>query len=380
MAIGFIFFAFSGGCFVVYLSALLLLTIKNNAQYKEQQNWSFKSERPKISVLIALRNEEKNLELLLNGLINQTYPADKFEVILINDHSTDGSELVFNQFKNERNLDHFKWLNLDNEIFGKKKAIAKGIEEAVGSYLLFTDADCQMSESWISDMLICQQNTQAAMVCGPVLLSYNSLIEKVQAIEFSSLIAVAASSIAIHKPTLCNAANFLVRAQDVKEAQVLRKDGNLASGDDVFLLHAMKPQGKTIAFCRIEGAEIETLPVKSFSDFKAQRIRWAGKWRSGFSGSNQGLAIGVWLFHLLFLSGLYLSALNFGSNAFLLIVGLKAVFETFFLKPFNHHKAYQKNIGEIWLMQIAYSLYVLYFGIIIFLSNKYQWKGRNYRY
>jgi len=380
MAIGFIFFAFSGGCFVVYLSALLLLTIKNNAQYKEQQNWSFKSERPKISVLIALRNEEKNLELLLNGLINQTYPADKFEVILINDHSTDGSELVFNQFKNERNLDHFKWLNLDNEIFGKKKAIAKGIEEAVGSYLLFTDADCQMSESWISDMLICQQNTQAAMVCGPVLLSYNSLIEKVQAIEFSSLIAVAASSIAIHKPTLCNAANFLVRAQDVKEAQVLRKDGNLASGDDVFLLHAMKLQGKTIAFCRIEGAEIETLPVKSFSDFKAQRIRWAGKWRSGFSGSNQGLAIGVWLFHLLFLSGLYLSALNFGSNAFLLIVGLKAVFETFFLKPFNHHKAYQKNIGEIWLMQIAYSLYVLYFGIIIFLSNKYQWKGRNYRY
>jgi len=380
MAIVFIFFAFSGSFFVIYLLALLILTIKNTDQYKVQQNWSFKSERPSISIVIAIRNEEKNLELLLKGLKNQNYPADKFEVILVNDHSTDESELVFMNFKNENQHDHFKWLNADNETFGKKKAIEKGITEASGQFLLFTDGDCLMSETWISNMLVCQQNTTASMVCGPVLLTHHSWLERYQAIEFSSLIAVAASSIAMKKPTLCNAANFLVEAKALKEAQALRKDENLAGGDDVFLLHSLKKAGKTIAFCRLEGAEIETLPLANWDEFKAQRLRWASKWRSGLSGSNKGLALGVWLFHFLFILSLLVVLIKFGLNPFLLILGLKAVAETFFLKPFNLDKSYQNSIVEIWLMQIPYSLYVLYFGLIVFLSDTYQWKGRNYTY
>jgi biofilm PGA synthesis N-glycosyltransferase PgaC len=380
MAIEFILFAFLICLLTVYLIGLVFLTIKNDKQFEAQQNWSFKSERPKISILIALRNEENNLLNLLNRLANQDYPKEKFEIILINDHSEDSSELVFSSFISETKLENFIWLNLDNEIFGKKKGIEIGISQASGTFLLFTDGDCQMSESWISDMIICQQNTDAAMVCGSVEFTHNGFLEKCQALEFSSLIAVAASSIEIKKPSLCNAANLLVETKSMKEAETLRKDQDLASGDDVFLLHAFAEISKTISFCRIQGAEIQTSPLPDWKHFKAQRMRWAGKWKSGFSGSNRWLAVSVWLFHFFFLSGLFMAFPKFGLNGFLVIIGLKAVVETFFLKPFASEKSYSKNIGEIWLMQIPYSLYVLYFGISILLSNTYHWKGRNYRY
>lgn len=338
------------------------------------------SERPNLSILIAIRNEESNLETLLENLKNQEYPIEKLEVILINDHSTDATENVYLAWKSNNRAENFIWINLEKQDSGKKKAIEKGIEKATGQFLLFTDADCKIQPDWVASMLACQQNSGAEMVCGQVVMDSITLVEKCQSIEFSSLIAVAASSLSFGKPTLCNAANFMVETKSILESKAMRKDENLASGDDVFLLHALHAMGKQIAFCRLEGAEIETQTLSNWPTFKSQRLRWASKWKNGLKGSNQWLAVLVWLFHLLFLSGLYLLANSRQLNTFLLFIGLKAVAETFFLIPFNKQKTYSRNIGEIWFMQIPYSLYVLYFGLLVLFSSRYQWKDRTFQY
>ena len=57
-----------------------------------------KSPQTKISVLIPARNEEKNIGQLLQALQEQTYPGEFFEIILVDDHSTDATPAIVQQF------------------------------------------------------------------------------------------------------------------------------------------------------------------------------------------------------------------------------------------------------------------------------------------
>ncbi|HOY94590.1 MAG TPA: glycosyltransferase family 2 protein, partial [Catalimonadaceae bacterium] len=76
---------------VLYGILLIYLSRKNEDEANRQQNWNFTGEPPSVSVLIACRNEEKNLPSLLSQLAQQNYPSEKTEFILINDHSEDGT-------------------------------------------------------------------------------------------------------------------------------------------------------------------------------------------------------------------------------------------------------------------------------------------------
>lgn len=105
-----------------------------------------------VTVIIAARNEQKNLPKLLEALQNQKYPV--FEVIVVNDRSTDATAEILEEFGKK-----FSWLKifhvseLPQGWTGKKHAIKKGIEAASHEILLFTDADCiPQSENWIAEM------------------------------------------------------------------------------------------------------------------------------------------------------------------------------------------------------------------------------------
>ena len=108
------------------------------------------TEAPPISVVIAARNEAENLKSNLTSVLKQNYPH--FEVILVNDASTDQSSEVLKNFKKEHT--HLHILNIlktDSYSGNKKNALSKGIEMAHHDYLLFTDADCKAaSADWIS--------------------------------------------------------------------------------------------------------------------------------------------------------------------------------------------------------------------------------------
>ena len=61
-------------------------------------------ELPFISIIVAARNEEKNIGNCIQSLINQTYPESKFEIIVTDDHSTDNTVAVIHSFKKEKDL------------------------------------------------------------------------------------------------------------------------------------------------------------------------------------------------------------------------------------------------------------------------------------
>ena len=103
-----------------------------------------------VSVVICARNEEKNLEKNLPFILSQAYPS--FEVVVVNDCSSDDSDLVLRGLAVE--YPHLKVVNINEHArykHGKKFAVTLGIKAASNEHLIFTDADCRpASENWIA--------------------------------------------------------------------------------------------------------------------------------------------------------------------------------------------------------------------------------------
>lgn len=105
-----------------------------------------------VSIIICAKNEVENLTKFIPYLINQNYTD--FELILVNDHSTDDTLKIMTHFKD--NHDNIQVINLTGNLSkgNKKNAITKGIEAAKHEHLLFTDADCKPNSiNWLSDMV-----------------------------------------------------------------------------------------------------------------------------------------------------------------------------------------------------------------------------------
>lgn len=105
-----------------------------------------------VSIVICAKDEKHNLEANLPKVLNQKY--DDFEVIVVNDQSTDGT--IFLLEKMEKSFPNLVVVNIASHVkhrTGKKFALTLGIKTAKYNYLLLTDADCApASDYWINKM------------------------------------------------------------------------------------------------------------------------------------------------------------------------------------------------------------------------------------
>ncbi len=91
---------------------------------------------PKVSIMIPARNEERNIRRCVDSLLQQDYPD--FEVLVLNDHSSDGTEEILKSYKQ---LKYFNGKPLPEDWLGKHWACHQLVEKASGELYLFTDAD-----------------------------------------------------------------------------------------------------------------------------------------------------------------------------------------------------------------------------------------------
>ncbi|WP_162902758.1 glycosyltransferase [Taibaiella koreensis] len=118
-----------------------------------------------VSVIICARNEAANLERFLPQVLRQDYPAGLFEVIVVDDGSTDTSAAVLAALQQQ--YGHLRIITIpadtQKDLPGKKYALRAGIAAAQYERLLLTDADCQpASATWLRDMTA----PEAAIVLG----------------------------------------------------------------------------------------------------------------------------------------------------------------------------------------------------------------------
>ena len=151
-----------------------------------------------VSILIAAKNEAENLKKHLPVVLKQYYP--NFEVILIDDASTDNTLEVIRNFQQE--YKHLKLVSIahtESYNGNKKNAISRGIEAASYEYLLFTDADCMPnSEHWISEMASYFTKTKSIVLgygayekinnsCLNKLIRYETLLTAIQYFSYAKM-------------------------------------------------------------------------------------------------------------------------------------------------------------------------------------------------
>lgn len=227
----------------------------------------------KISVVIACRNEEKNLPYLLSYLSSQDYSPELFEIVIIDDNSTDST---FNTALAFKQIRYIKVLH--NPARGKKSAVRAGVDAASGELIITTDADCRPGQRWISTVAAFYSSTKPDMIIAPVKLENKpGFTGRFQELEFLSLQGVAAGTAAAGNPVMCNGANLAF----TKEAYIRHSDNlhdEILSGDDIFLLHSLKKErnSKIAWLSSVEGI-VTTSQTASLGSFLNQRARWISK-------------------------------------------------------------------------------------------------------
>ncbi len=264
----------------------------------------------KVSVVIAAKNEEENIVKPLQSLANQSFDKSDFEVIVIDDNSTDRTfEVVSDFIKGHCDL-RIRLFKADGS--GKKQAISQALHLAENEVVMVTDADCELPGRWIENTVAFMTANELKMVLGSVLLSpCNTFFEKIQVLEHLSLIASTAGSAAIGMPVMCNGANMAYDRKSALEVEKYRTDMDIASGDDVFLMEQfVKHSGsRSVRFLMDTEAIVKTQSMPDLKSFFRQRRRWVSKTKAYTSWKIIATALVVLMFNLsifgLFIGGFF---------------------------------------------------------------------------
>jgi len=332
-----------------------------------------------VSIIIPVRNEETNISNCLYDISLQDYPVNLFEVIIVDDSSTDQTVKITNDLIN--NISHLKInllkLNSESSETGKKKAIAAGIKASTGKLIVTTDADCRMDNQWLKYIAAYYETRTPKMIVCPVALQDETLFGRMQSLEFLSLVGIACGAIKNANPILCNGANLAYEKNTFDEVSGFDDIDEIASGDDVLLMMKFKKRfPKSIAFLKSKQAIVYTKPQASFRQLINQRRRWASKNKHYKDSFVLGTGVIVWFISFIIIFTLFSSFISpLFVEIFFLLFTLKCIIDFLFLflvtSFFNNRKLLWLFIPE----QLLYIIYATFMGLSSF-GGSYKWKGR----
>ena len=364
-------------CTGIYLSVLTYL-IRGWARLETPSSLLVKAATTKVTILIAARNEEEKIHLTIEDILAQDYPANLFELIIADDHSTDRTSEIISSYADRgvRLLQLWDEKALNSY---KKRAITEAIKLSNGDFLVCTDADCRMGPQWLSSIVNYYETNDLVMISSPVVyFEEKNLFERMQTLEFSYLIGIGAAFIGNNRASTCNGANFAYRKDIFYEVGGFKGIDDLASGDDELLLQkvAEKFPGR-IGFLKKREAIVYTHAKHTLQEFLQQRRRWASKSVKYKDKKVVAVAVGIWLFNLSMLVNALLGFVDvYFLKLLLLQFVLKTIFETIFLLPINQ---FFKRVSLVGLLIILSPVHIIYFVYVGIMGNskRYDWKGRN---
>lgn len=321
-----------------------------------------------VAIIVACKNEEINIDQLIASIMMQNYP--NFQLILVDDHSTDRTQhYILEAIKNHPSIVYRAAVGV-----GKKNALKEGIQLSEAELIITIDADCLPTQSWLRTIVCFYQKYGSDLIICPIKLNVNNtLFSNLQNFEFTSLVAVGASSAAAGAPILCNGANLAFTREAWEKSKNDLRDNEL-SGDDIFLLHSVKRRGGKIRFLKSISAFVTTVPAQNLNEFVKQRRRWASKspsytdWQTIFTSLVVFLIAVLELFLLLFAvvepSYLYL----FGA-----FFALKLIVDFIFLLQVKCFFSLENVFLNSFLLSIIYPFYIVFVAASALLFKPTKW-------
>ncbi|MBA4139803.1 MAG: glycosyltransferase [Segetibacter sp.] len=336
----------------------------------------------RFSIIIPARNEEEAIVSCLQSVLKQNYSANLFEVIVIDDHSTDRTAAIVQSL--QKQYANLRLIQLEKLLQGrqlnsyKKKAIEYAVKQASGDWIVTTDADCIVSPNWLHTFNAFIHTRNSVLVAAPVKFTHiGSFVSVFQCLDFMTLQGITAASVHHNFHSMCNGANLAYNKKVFDEVGGFAGINNIASGDDMLLMHKIYTKYPAqVNFLLSPNAVVETLPMPDWKAFFNQRIRWASKADKYNDKRIFGVLVFVYIFNLSFI---VVAVLSVWYSVFLLfwlaMLIVKTLIELRFIYPVA---SFFKHRQLLWWFPVMQPFHILYTIIAGWLGKfgKYTWKGR----
>jgi cellulose synthase/poly-beta-1,6-N-acetylglucosamine synthase-like glycosyltransferase len=269
---------------ILYIQAIIIFSIRSIfliigllLEHGKKNPGFGNSEYLFVSIIVPARNEENNIQTCIESIMSNNYPSDKFEVIVVNDRSTDrtGTILVSLQ-KRFQNL--FVYTIAENthhrNLKGKPGALQVGIEAAKGDIILMTDADCIVNENWIDSITNSFSDNEVGLTAAVTNIKSKNAFDIAQAVYWVYMHTMAAAGIGLNQPLGCFGNNLSVRKSDFIELGGF-ENIKFSMTEDLALQQAVFKSNRKIRYLISDESSVETLPCKTFKEYLNQQHRWA---------------------------------------------------------------------------------------------------------
>lgn len=351
---------------VLYLSQVTALVVG----IRRTRDKRVPGHQPFVSVIIAARNEEKNIRACLETVLQQTYPADRFEVIVVDDHSTDQTAALCRQlgarytnFRIVTALEH-------PTLRGKTNALHRGIEQSKGEIILITDADCTVPPTWVEHTAQ-RYESGVGIVGGMTLQKAETWFEGIQSLDWAYLLGLASSTVSLYHPlsTIGNNLSFRKAAYvDVGGYENIP----FSVTEDFVLFRAIVRTGRWEYLYPIDpNLLVVSQPCSTFKELLRQKHRW-GKGGLDINLTGFGIMAIGYLAHLFILGTLLWGSFLIASSALL----VKFLADYLFLYQTLNKLQRTNLLKYFYAFQLYYILYVMTLPFIVVFGGKVVWKGR----
>ncbi len=325
-----------------------------------------------VTVVIAARNEAKNLPQLIKSLKRQQY-AGTYEVIVVNDRSTDNTlDYLQNEQKKFSQLKIISIQELPKGWDGKKFALTKGIEQAKGEILLLTDADCfTASNHWIQEITnTFNPKTEVVLGVGQYIAEKGFLNTFIQfetlltATQYLSFALTGVPYMAVGRNLAYRKASFLRVGYDSLKSQI--------GGDDDLMINRLATKENT-EIVWSESSQTISNPKRTFKSWYLQKVRHLSASKH-YSGKNKfflgTLVFSQILFWLIFITliiqvqHLYLVLILF----FLRIISLNLI-----MKLIAQKLKFDINSKLFFILDFIHTLYLVIIGVVSWFAKNTKW-------
>ncbi len=332
-----------------------------------------------LSVVIPVRNEAEGIIKCIDAILEQKYSGE-FNIIVVDDHSTDGTaEIVRQKYDAVQSVKLIALSDQDGDNSGKKAALSLGISESAGNIIVTTDGDCEYSPRWLATLTSCFNN-DVQIVTGPVIYPDGAkMLEGFQALDLLSLILATVAGIQSRNYFLGNGANLAFKRTAFDAVNRYAGNEGHVSGDDLFLIQKIADHygANAIGYAKSIDAAVLTEPPTTLRGFMSQRLRWASK-NDALNGRRvYYLWIFLWCVNASVIALLILGTLG---AVPLWIVGL-LIYVKMLIEGISLYKVsdYFNMKGAMRWFPWAFFLNILYvvgIGLMAGLKPSFKWKGR----
>ncbi len=337
--------------------------------------------RTDFTVVVPARNESAHLARCLDALLAQDYPADRFRIVVVDDHSEDETAALARRYA-DRGVVLLRLADLPAAPSGKKAALAAAIQRADTAWIATTDADTQVPSAWLRHLDAAIRQTDCLMVGSAVRFEpRRGLWACFQQLDCLGTMGLTGAGMALGGPYLSNGASLAFAKKAWQTVGGYAGTTHRASGDDMLLQQKFARRWPDRLFwVKNPAAAVLTPPQPDGRSLWRQRRRWASKahdYHDPRMAWVQAVAFGV---SLQALAGLLLAP--FWTPAFvssLLAWWVRGLTDGLWLRMLARHFGESRSLRCFLPALVLHVSYVVALGLSSFRARPYEWKGRRVR-